>query len=47
VKPAWQTLVDIAQALGKPLAFSQLHEVRNVVLQRTSPGSVSAPTGGA
>jgi NADH-quinone oxidoreductase subunit G len=41
VKPAWTTLVELARDLGKPLALTQLAEVRQAALRPVSSGSVT------
>ena len=34
--PAWKTLVDLAEAIGVPLAYRSLHDLRSAVKERIS-----------
>ncbi|MEY4576304.1 MAG: hypothetical protein RL701_1007, partial [Pseudomonadota bacterium] len=37
VKPAWQTLIELAQLLGKPLSVSDLNQVRGALTPAAAP----------
>jgi NADH-quinone oxidoreductase subunit G len=42
VKPAWQTLVELAQQLAKPLSLSELGQVRGALASTSTPATGEA-----